>query len=153
MDYHILLVEDSPAARYLTRYIYRLLARSRKLHEVTDGEAALEFLYKREPYQHAPIPDIVLLDLNLPGIGGLETLRRVRSDPQISSIPIVVLSGSEEEADIAAAYSHGANSYAHKPMSFEGMQDLLRRIDDYWLEGRCVLLPGRNNKKHAASAS
>jgi CheY-like chemotaxis protein len=102
----------------------------------SNGEEALDYLLGREKYSDRklyPIPDIVLLDLKLPGIDGLEVLRQVKQIEVLKRIPVIVLTSSKEEGDRTLSYDFGANSYLVKPVSFEGFLDVVRQIGDYWL--------------------
>ena len=102
-------------------------------HVVSDGEAALDFVYKRGPFTEAPRPDMVLLDLNLPKKDGREVLAVIKSDPDLKRIPVVVLTTSKEEEDVLRAYNLAANCYVTKPVEFEEFMKVIRAIEDFWL--------------------
>tara|TARA_R110000868_G_scaffold104557_1_gene287913 strand:+ start:952 stop:1410 length:459 start_codon:yes stop_codon:yes gene_type:complete len=136
----ILLVEDNPADVRLTQEGFKQLKVINNLHIVRDGDEALEFVFQRERYSAAPRPDIVLLDLNLPGTSGNEVLSIIKNSETHSAIPVVVLTSSESESDIAQSYSHHANCFITKPVSFSGFVDIVKRIDDFWFS--IVRLPG-----------
>lgn len=138
----ILLAEDDPGDEELTR---RSFARARLRNELIvtrDGEQTLDFLFRRGAYAppaHAPRPDLIMLDLNMPRIDGREVLRRIRADESLRRIPIVVLTTSDQEADIVRAYHLGANSYITKPVEFDKFTEVLKVAGEYWLE--VVVLP------------
>ncbi len=135
----ILLVEDSPGDVRLTREAMREVEVANELHVVGDGEAALRFLRREHEHAAAPRPDLVLLDLNLPLLGGHEVLRRVKADEELRRIPVVVLSTSGSEDDVLAAYDRGVNSYVRKPVELDGFLRVLRSVEEWWL--RSVTLP------------
>ena len=128
----ILLVEDDPGDVELTREGLREATMLVNLHVVDDGEKALKFLRKEPPYAGAVRPDIVLLDLNMPRKDGKEALREIKGDPALRSIPVVVLTTSEAEADIAACYDLGANCYITKPISFAAFTKVVAMIEEFW---------------------
>lgn len=128
----ILLVEDDPGDVELTREGLREATMLVNLHVVDDGEKALKFLRKEPPYTGAVRPDIVLLDLNMPRKDGKEALREIKGDPALRSIPVVVLTTSEAEADIAACYDLGANCYITKPISFAAFTKVVAMIEEFW---------------------
>ena len=128
----ILLVEDDPGDCELTR---RALIRDgilSDLHTATDGREALDYLHRRGPFAGAPRPGLVLLDLNLPGMPGKQVLDEMKHDTELRSIPVVVVSTSAREADVAEAYALGCNSYLIKPLEAHQYMETLRRIYDYW---------------------
>lgn len=133
---NILLVEDDPAhAEIVRRNLQNGHVANRIVH-VSDGEDALNYLYRRCKYQDScefPVPHLVLLDLRLPKVDGLEVLRTVKSDPGLSSIPVVILTTSAAESDLAKAYSCHANSYLVKPVGLQEFVDLMKTLDYYWL--------------------
>lgn len=132
----ILLVEDNPDHAELAM---RNLSDSRlanKVFHVEDGEAALDFLHNRGRFgdrEAYPRPHLVLLDLRLPKVDGIEVLKEVKSSAELKSIPVVVLTTSAAERDLALAYNHYANSYLTKPVDFDSFSDLLRDLGFYWL--------------------
>ena len=129
----ILLVEDSPSDVVLTREALRRAKIANELHVVERGEDALRFLYRLDPYTDVPRPDLVLLDLNLPGINGHEVLQTIKADDAFTSIPVVVLTTSAADEDIGAAYSHHVNAYVRKPIDFEAFLTTVRAVGDFWL--------------------
>ncbi|MBE7467430.1 MAG: response regulator [Planctomycetes bacterium] len=132
----ILLVEDNQADEELT---LRALARNNILNRVIvarDGVEALDYLQGSGAHaskDRSQMPAVVLLDLKLPKIDGLEVLRRVRADERIKLLPVVILTSSKEESDLIAGYSLGANSYIRKPVSFEKFSEAVRHLGMYWL--------------------
>lgn len=130
----ILLVEDSPGDVNLTKEALRSARVANELHVVGDGEAALRFLRGQDPYAGVPRPDLVLLDLNLPRKDGREVLEDVKADPELRSIPIIVLTTSSDEMDILQSYRLHANAYVTKPVGFAEFLEALRYIEGFWLE-------------------
>jgi len=132
----VLLVEDNADHAELVR---RSLAEHRvanRLLHLSDGQAALDYLFRRGPYadpEASPRPHVVLLDLRLPRVDGLEVLKAVKLDPELQKIPVVVLTTSAAERDVTAAYQAYANSYLVKPVGFESFQGLMKDLGFYWL--------------------
>ncbi|OJX80967.1 response regulator [Magnetospirillum sp. 64-120] len=130
--FDILLVEDDPGDAGLTRAALDQAKLICNLHHVCDGIEALEFLRKQGPYQDAPTPHLVLLDLNMPRMGGREVLEALRADPVLHKIPVVVLTTSDVESDIEASYRLGANSFITKPVDIDQFIDSVKAMGDYW---------------------
>jgi chemotaxis family two-component system response regulator Rcp1 len=128
----ILLVDDEPGDVRLTERGLRRAAVPSRLHVATDGEEALAFLRRHARDPHAPLPDLVLLDLNLPTISGFEVLEAVRADPELTAIPIIVLTTSGAETDVQRAYEAHANAYMTKPVAFDQFVESIRALTDYW---------------------
>jgi CheY-like chemotaxis protein len=132
----ILLVEDNPSDVDLTR---RAIARNRIANEVVvvnDGQSALDFLFGEGPYAGRDVtrqPALILLDLKLPKLDGLEVLRRLRADPRTRRLPVVILTSSREQEDLAAGYDIGANSYIRKPVDFHQFVEAVGQLGLYWL--------------------
>lgn len=129
----VLLVEDDPGDVLMTR---EALAESKVLnglHVVTDGEQALRFLRCEAPFEDAPRPDLVLLDLNLPRIDGREVLEQVKSDPDLRRIPVVVLTTSQAEEDILRSYDLHANAFISKPVDFDRFVEVIRQVDNFYI--------------------
>ena len=132
----ILLVEDNPSDVGLTQ---RALAKSRIANElvvVEDGQEALDYLFGQGPYagrEAGEVPALVLLDLKLPGVDGLEVLRQIRADPRTRRLPVVILTTSKEEQDVAQSYDLGANSYIRKPVDFTQFAQAVAHLGLYWL--------------------
>jgi CheY-like chemotaxis protein len=130
---NILLVEDNPADARLTAEGLKRAKVLNQLHVVEDGESAVAFLRREGQWSDAPRPDIVFLDLNLPGMDGREVLSIVKEDPALQHIPIVVLTSSDADADILKAYKAKANCYVKKPVMFQEFLSTIKLIDDFWL--------------------
>ena len=136
VDIDILLVEDSPDDAELTLHSLRRNNLANRIHWARDGEEGLEFLFCRGPFSGRSFqrpPKVVLLDLKLPKVDGLEVLRQLKEDPRTRSIPVVVLTSSREEADVVRGYRNGANSYVQKPVDFERFREAVRQLGLYWL--------------------
>jgi two-component system response regulator len=137
----LLLIEDSAADVRLTREALGEAGADVNIHVVQDGAAALQFLRHQPPYAEAVRPDLILLDLNLPGIDGREVLKHVRYDQSLARIPVLVLSSSTAPEDVNGAYDLRANCYLTKPLHFSEYLRLFREIDQFWL--RTARLPER----------
>ncbi len=133
MSLDVLLVDDSPGDVRLTQEAFRVANRSIILHVATDGVQAIEFLLRQGPYAHAPRPDFILLDLNLPKMDGREVLARIKADESLKTIPTVILTTSDAESDIARSYELQANCYLSKPVQLGEFESLVRSINDFWL--------------------
>ncbi len=129
----ILLVEDNPGDVRLTREAFKELNLTNELHVVTDGAEALDYIYQRGEHGSAPPPDLVLLDLNLPKIDGIEVLKRVKSDPDVKRIPIIVLTSSSAEDDIVESYENYTNAYITKPVEPDQFVKALQSLEEFWL--------------------
>jgi CheY-like chemotaxis protein len=138
----VLLVEDDPGDVVLIKEAFEYNKVHNALHVVSDGEEALEFLYRRGRYEAAPRPDLVLLDLNLPRKDGREVLEEVKADRDLRTIPVVVLTTSEAEEDIVRSYDLHANAYVTKPVDFDRFIEVVRLIDDFFVT--VVKLPTRD---------
>jgi two-component system, response regulator len=131
----ILLVEDSATDLELTLRALKKAKVASRIEVVRDGEEALDFLFARKRYAQRSADDkprLVLLDLKLPKVDGLDVLRAVKSDPQTRSIPVVVLSSSNEQRDVVESYALGVNSYVVKPMDFDGFMNAIAHLGLYW---------------------
>ena len=137
----VLLVEDDPGDVVMTREAFQDYKVRNQLHVVNDGTEAMAFLRQEGEFAGRPRPDLVLLDLNLPKMDGREVLEAIKSDPELSSIPVVVLTTSENEDDVLRSYSLHANAYVTKPVDFERFIDVVRQIDDFFVS--VVRLPRR----------
>ncbi len=136
-DYvEILLVEDNPSDVELTLHALEKNKFTNPIHVVRDGAEALEFIYGTGEYGGRDVdqkPKVILLDLKLPKVDGLEVLRRLKADPDTAMIPIVVLTSSREERDIVETYKLGVNSYITKPVDFEQFNQAVQQLGMYWL--------------------
>ncbi len=137
--FRILLVDDDPVGARLLQELMKNLKRRHELHFARDGVEALDFLHRRGAYTAVPRPDLILLDINMPRLGGLETLSAIKSDPQLCVIPVIMLSTSAAPDDVWRSYSAHANCYVQKPTNLEETVQLLQAIEAFWME--CVLLP------------
>ena len=131
----VLHVEDNPDhAKLIGRSLVRFRV-AEKVHLIEDGEAALDYLFRRNEYQDSqssPRPDLILLDLRLPKVDGLEVLCQIKTSQELLHIPVVVLTSSETEKDVAEAYRYHANSYLVKPVGFDQFSDMIQRLGTYW---------------------
>ncbi|MEV0523245.1 response regulator [Streptomyces sp. NPDC050439] len=137
----VLLVEDDPGDELMTREAFEDNKIRNNLHVVRDGEAALDFLYRRGEHTAAPRPDLILLDLNLPKYDGRQVLEKIKSDPDLQDIPVVVLTTSAAEEDILRSYKLHANAYVTKPVDLDQFIAAVRQIDDFFVQ--VVRLPRR----------
>jgi CheY-like chemotaxis protein len=134
--FDILLVEDNPADVEITVEAFRRTRSGARIHVCRDGEEAVDYLQQRGRYANpdtAPRPDLILLDLNLPGKSGLEVLQEIKQAASLKSIPVVVLTTSDREEDVSRCYLHGTNSYLTKPVQFDDCLKLVDEIQQYWL--------------------
>jgi len=129
----VLLVEDDPGDVLMTKEAFEHYKLRNVLHVVTDGEQALQFLRRTGGYADAPRPGLILLDLNLPRLDGLEVLAELKADPALKVIPVVILTTSQAEEDILRSYSLHANAYVSKPVDFERFMDVIRQIDSFFV--------------------
>jgi two-component system, chemotaxis family, response regulator Rcp1 len=130
---NVLLVEDDPAEARLTCEAFREAGIKHDLHHVSDGETATRYLRHEKEFAHSPLPNIVLLDLNLPGKHGREVLREMKADPLLQSIPVIVVSNSHAREDIDEVYRLHGNGYLIKPGDFEDFIQMVRSLADFWL--------------------
>jgi two-component system response regulator len=132
----ILLVEDNPNDVELTLHALKKHNLANRIHVVRDGAEALDFIFGSGAYAGRRLedrPKVILLDLKLPLVDGLEVLERIKSDPRTRTIPVVVLTSSREEPDIARSYALGVNSYIVKPVDFQQFAEAVRNLGLYWL--------------------
>lgn len=137
----VLLVEDDPGDVLMTREAFADFKVRNQLHVVNNGVDAMAFLRQEGAYSDVPSPDLVLLDLNLPRMGGREVLATIKKDPKLRQIPVVVLTTSDAEEDVVSSYSLHANAYVTKPVDFERFIEVVRKIDDFFVS--IVRLPAR----------
>lgn len=131
----ILLVEDNHMDVVLTMDAFKEARLKNKINVATNGQHALDYLFGRNKYADRklyPMPNLILLDLKMPGIDGFEVLRQIKNTPMLKRIPVVILTSSKEEGDRTLSYDIGANSYLLKPVSFDGFIEVVKKIDDYW---------------------
>jgi two-component system, chemotaxis family, response regulator Rcp1 len=129
----ILMVEDSAGdAELMLDFLEQSKVKNR-IHWVKDGEAAMAFMHREGEYAGKPVPDLILLDLNLPRKDGREVLSEIKTDPKLAHIPVVILTSSKSEEDIVRSYRLQANCYISKPVNLEQFVKVVRSIDDFWL--------------------
>ena len=132
----ILLVEDNPDDAELALHALKKCKVANHIVHVRDGAEALDLLFRRGEYSardEQNRPGLVLLDLKLPKVDGLQVLKQIKSDPRTKAIPVILLTSSKEESDMAAGYQLGVNSYIQKPVSFGEFQEVVRQLGMYWL--------------------
>jgi chemotaxis family two-component system response regulator Rcp1 len=139
MPVDVLLVEDSPGDVRLTREAFREANPAVRMHVASDGIEAMAFLRQEGVNAEAPRPDFILLDLNLPKMDGREVLALIKDDDSLRTIPTIILTTSEADADILHSYELNANAYLRKPVTLEAFEALVRSINDFWLTK--VMLP------------
>jgi len=133
MPLEVLLVEDSPGDVRLTQEAFREANRDIHLHVASDGVEAMAFLKRQGTNANAPRPDLILLDLNLPRMDGREVLAEIKGDDNLKTIPTIILTTSESEADIVKSYQLQANCYLSKPVGLDEFESLVKSINDFWL--------------------
>jgi two-component system, chemotaxis family, response regulator Rcp1 len=133
MPINVLLVEDSPGDVRLTQEAFLEANRTIQLHVAYDGVDAMAFLRQQGPHAHKPRPDLILLDLNLPKMDGREVLAHIKEDESLKTIPVVILTTSDAEADIVKSYQLQANCYLSKPVQLDAFEALVKSINDFWL--------------------
>lgn len=130
---NILLVEDNPGDVRLTQEAFREGNIKVNIEVARDGVEAISYLRKQAPFSEAILPDLILLDLNLPKKDGREVLAEIKNDPDLKRIPVVVLTTSNAEADILKSYNLHVNSYINKPVDFDRFFEIVQKIEDFWL--------------------
>ena len=130
---HVLLVEDDPGDVLMTKEAFEHYKLNNVLHVVTDGEQALQFLRRTGDYADAPRPGLILLDLNLPRLDGLEVLAELKADPVLKVIPVVILTTSQAQQDVLRSYALHANAYVSKPVDFERFMEVIQQIDNFFI--------------------
>lgn len=129
----ILLVEDNPDDEALTLRAFKRSAVVNDIEVVRDGQEALDYLFGTDGIEARPTPAMILLDLKLPKVDGLEVLKQVRANDLTRLVPVVILTSSREEVDLIATYGHGANSFVRKPVDFNQFAESVRQLGLYWL--------------------
>jgi two-component system response regulator len=129
----VLLIEDDPGDELMTREAFEDNKIGNTLHVARDGEEALDFLYHRGAHADAPAVDLILLDLNLPKYDGRQVLEQIKSDPELTHVPVVILTTSSSEEDILRSYKLHANAYVTKPVDVNQFISAVRQIDDFFL--------------------
>lgn len=138
----ILMADDDPDDRMMTKEAFDEARLGNHLDFVFDGEELMDYLYRRGKYKelnNRPLPGLILLDLNMPKKDGREALKEIKTDANLKRIPVVILSTSKAEEDIIRSYDFGVNSFITKPVSFEGLVDIVKALRKYWIE--IVVLP------------
>jgi CheY-like chemotaxis protein len=135
----LLIVDDEPAQVRLFQLSLEYLGLTHLCHSAANGSEALAFLYRRTPYEHAPRPELIIMDLNLPGMDGCRLVSLIKSDPELRSIPVIMLSNSAHFEDVASCYSALANAYIQKPASFNSNLEIVQALDRFWFQ--TVTLP------------
>jgi chemotaxis family two-component system response regulator Rcp1 len=133
MSIEVLLVEDSPGDVRLTKEVFRDTNMDIRLHVASDGLEAMAFLKQKGDHVNAPRPDLILLDLNLPKMDGRQVLAQIKEDASLKTIPTVILTTSESEADIVKSYQLQANCYLSKPVQLDAFENIVKSINDFWL--------------------
>jgi two-component system response regulator len=134
--FNVLLVEDEQAHAELTQRAILKAGHANRVDVAVDGEEALDYLFNRGEYadeDRYPTPCLILLDIKLPGMDGIEVLKRVKEHPRFKSIPVIMLTTSHRAEDIVASYSNHANSYLTKPVGYEEFDKKIRQLDTYWM--------------------
>ena len=142
---NVLLVEDNEDDIELTMEALEDSRLRMEIHVVSDGISAMAFLRHEGEYVATPRPDLVLLDLNLPLMDGREVLKKIKEDPNLAEIPVVVLTTSEDDGDILKAYQLHANCYISKPVDFSKFTEIIKQIEGFWLQ--LVKLPRKGNMR------
>jgi two-component system response regulator len=135
-EVEILLVEDSASDAEMTIRALKKVNLANKLVHLQNGEEALNFLFAREEYSDrdgANVPKVILLDIKMPKVDGIEVLRRIKAEEKTKKIPVIIMTSSKEEQDIVTSYSLGVNSYIVKPVDFEGFAKAVSQLGMYWL--------------------
>jgi CheY-like chemotaxis protein len=150
----ILMADDDADDRFMTRDAFRESRLANELRFVEDGEELMDYLHRRNQYSdlaRSPRPGLILLDLNMPRKDGREALREIKSDPALRAIPVVVLTTSRAEEEVYRSYDLGASSFIAKPVSFEGLVEVMRGLGRYWFE--IVDLPPGTTQAHPGPSS
>jgi CheY-like chemotaxis protein len=132
---NILLVEDNEMDVILTLNAFEEAKLTNKVNVVNNGEDALRYLFGEDKYSDRetyPLPDIILLDIKMPGISGLDVLKKIKNTEKLKRIPVIILTSSNEEFDRAESYDNRVNSYLVKPVNFEGLVNVVKTINNYW---------------------
>lgn len=134
----ILLVEDNEGDIELTREAFEDARFRNNLHIAEDGDVALDYLFKRNGYEDAVKPDIILLDLNLPSTDGKEVLETIKADPELRRIPVIVLTSSQADKDIVESYDLHANCYIVKPVNASKFMTVVQNVENFWVDIVCL---------------
>ena len=129
----LLLVDDSMDDIFLTKEALKDNGIILSMNEVYDGEQALKYMRAEAPYENRHLPDLILLDINMPKKNGLEVLKELKEDDRFKHIPIIILTTSRDDEEIMSAYKHHCACFVSKPMTFDGLQDIVKSLDFFWL--------------------
>ena len=149
--FRLLIVDDSEAYRQFLKDLSKNFRSPHETYFANDGLDALDFLHCRGPYLDAPRPNLILLDVNMPRMGGLEFVALIKADPELGVIPVIMLSSSDSPSDIREAYLAHANCYVLKPNSLEGADKLIQAIEAFWMD--VVILSSCDEEDEPAKAS
>jgi chemotaxis family two-component system response regulator Rcp1 len=138
----VLLAEDNPDHAYLTREAFQEARLRVELHHVETGDECMAFLRRQAPYENAPRPDLILLDIHMPRMDGYEVMEAINADENLRSLTVVVLSTSSDLIDVDRMYALRCNSFLTKPVDFSQFAELIRKMAGYWFE--LVVLPGKS---------
>lgn len=130
---HILLVEDNEGDIILTLEAFKEAKIINSIDVVRDGELALRYLAKESEFKNVETPDLILLDINLPKIDGIDVLNAIKNDPELSLIPVIILTTSDDERDILKSYQARANCYITKPVNYNNFMDVIKTLKDFWI--------------------
>jgi CheY-like chemotaxis protein len=130
----LLIVDDDRGQLQLVEAMIRELGLQHRCHYTSNGFETLDFLHRVHPFEKAPRPQLILMDLNMPGMDGCEVLQQLKSDPALLSIPVIMFSSSQAEKDVSACYREHGNAYVRKPADFEETLTLFRDIDRFWAQ-------------------
>lgn len=144
----ILLVEDNEGDIELTREAFEDARFRNNLHVAEDGEEALDYLFKRNGHEQASTPDIILLDLNMPGIDGREVLETIKATPDLKRIPVIILTSSKADKDVIESYDLHANCYIVKPVDAKKFIDVVRHVENFWVDIVCLSPPKKPPLAH-----
>ena len=133
-EINILMVEDNEGDIVLTVQALKEAKINNQINVVRDGEAAIQYLHKEGQYTDAATPDLILLDINLPKMNGIEVLEELKRDELLKVIPVVMLTTSDSEKDVFASYQNHANCYITKPVNFENFMEVIQKIKDFWID-------------------
>ena len=128
----ILLVEDNPGDVRLTKEAFRDCKIKSNISVVIDGAEAIKFLRNEGQFKDSVKPNLILLDLNLPKVNGIEVLKEIKSDPKLKMIPVIILTTSKAEDDIISTYNYNANCYINKPVDWDGFFEIIKSIENFW---------------------
>jgi two-component system, chemotaxis family, response regulator Rcp1 len=128
----LLIVDDDPVQINLFRHFLEEVGCKHRCHAIANGTEALQFLRKRGPYRNAPRPELIVLDINMPGMNGCEVLTQIKRDPDLCSIPVIMFSAGVREEDLRRCYTAGANAYVQKPSDYEATLKVVEQIDRFW---------------------